>query len=119
LPGYDYPTITARMQSDSTKNECNYRITQKVNTAAQMNMNAYVGDLAAAAANGTAMTPAQVADCQMATAINNWIGRPNGMLAASDTLIRNNDQQWYLDGKWPVWDPTTAGWSTFVQRFAP
>lgn len=114
LPGYDYPTVTNQMQSDSTKNECAYRIFEQVSDNAQKNINAYVADLAAAAANGTAMTPAQVSDCQTAAAIHAWIGRPNGMLGACDTLIANVDMQWYLDGKWPVWN---SAWTSFVARF--
>lgn len=114
---YDYPTVTNQMQSDSAKGECSYRIFKEVSDNAQKNINAYVAGLAAAAANGTPMTPAQVNDCAMAAAIHAWIGRPSGMLAACDTLIANHDMQWYLTGKWPVWDPSSAGWSTFVARF--
>jgi len=121
LPGYDYPTISNAMQADSVRFDCNYRIIQHVSESAQRNINGYIADLAAAAANGTAMTAPQKADVAMALAIHNWIGTGaatrGGMLAASDTLISAVDMQWYLDGKWPTWDPTSAGWTTFVNRF--
>lgn len=111
---YDYPTITNQMQSDSTKGECEYRIYQHISANAQRNVNAYVANLCAAAANGTAMSPAQVTDCQTAAAISAWIGRPGGMLAACDNLIAAVDIQWYLDGKWPAWN---SAWDAFVARF--
>jgi thioesterase domain-containing protein len=115
---YDYPTVTNQMQSDSAKGECEYRIFKEVSANAQRNINAYVAGLAANAANtDTAMTAGQIADCNMAAAIAAWIGRPSGMLAACDTLIAAHDMQWYLSGKWPAWDPSAAGWSTFVARF--
>ena len=105
------------MQSDSVKNECTDRILALISENAQRNINAHIADLSAAAANGSAMTPAQVTDCETAAAIHAWIGRPTGMLGASDALIADNDQQWWLDGKWPVWDATNAGWTTFVAQF--
>jgi hypothetical protein len=121
LPGYDYPTVTTQMQNDSTKYDCQYRILQKISANAQRNMEGYIADLAAAAANGTAMSTAQKADCTLAAAIHAWIGTGGatrgGMLAASDALIAAVDMQWYLDGKWPTWDPSSQGWSTFVARF--
>lgn len=120
LPGYDYPTVTAQMQADSTKWDCQYRIFAKISDNAQKNINGYISDLSAAAANGTPMSTAQKADCTMAAAIHAWIGAGSvrgGMLAAADALIAANDIQWYLDGKWPVWDPSNQGWSAFVARF--
>jgi hypothetical protein len=117
---YDYPTVDAQMQSDSTKNECQYRIAKKVPTQTQAVINGYIADLAAAAANGTVMTAPQIADCATAKAIHAWFGggtTRGGMLAAQDTLIAANDMQWYLDGKWPTWDPSSQGWSAFVARF--
>ena len=111
---YDYPTVTAQMQADSTKGECEYRIYKEVSANAQRNINAYVAGLAAAAANGTAMSPAQISDCATAAAIAAWIGRPSGMLGACDTLIANGDMQWYLTGKWPAWN---SAWNPFVLRF--
>src|ERR1700757_345248 len=74
LPGYDYPTVTNQMQADSAKFDCNYRILQKVSDNAQKNINGYISDLSAAAANGTAMTAAQKTDCSLASAIHSWIG---------------------------------------------
>jgi hypothetical protein len=113
LPGFDYPTITAQMLSDTVKNECQYRILNQISLQAQASINGYVADIGMNANP----SPAQINDAAMAAAIHDWINRPNGMLAASDTLITNNDQQWYLDGKWPVWDPGNTGWTAFVARF--
>lgn len=111
---YDYPTVTNQMQSDSTKNECQYRIQKQVPLQTQALINGYVADLAALAANGTAMNAGQIADCATAKAIHDWMNRPSGMLAAQDTLIAAHDMQWYLDGKWPAWN---SAWNTFIARF--
>jgi hypothetical protein len=123
LPGYDYPTVTNQMQADSAKYDCWYRILQKVSDNAQKNINAYIADMAANyASTGTALTAPQKADLALAVAIHQWIGRTTGagaagMLQACDGLVAAADMQWYLDGKWPTWDPTSAGWSAFVARF--
>lgn len=118
LPGYHYPTVTTRMQNDSAKYDCQYRIFQHVSANAQRNITGYIADLSAAAANGTVMNAGQIADCNTAKAIHAWIGTGGstrgGMLAALDALIATTDMQWYLDGKWPAWNST---WDTFVARF--
>jgi hypothetical protein len=114
LPGYDYPTITPQIQSDSVKNEAQYRILQKINAQAQASISGYAADLANIVALGGTLTPEQEADIGLVQGIHGWITRPSGMMAASDSLIAANDQQWWLDGKWPAWD---SSWDALVARF--
>jgi hypothetical protein len=111
---YPYPTFARTMLADSVKSEANYRINQKISNNGQANMNGYVSNLNSLALGGTALTPAQQTDLQTATQINGWIGRPSGMLGTADALIAANDQQYYLDGKWPPWN---TAWNSFVARF--
>jgi hypothetical protein len=103
--------------SVSTKDECGRRILAEVDADQQRNINAYISGLQQTLITGGTLTPAQTTDIATATAIFQWIGRPNGMQGTSDALIAAADTQWWLDGKWPPWDPTSAGWSAFVARF--
>lgn len=111
---YPYPTFARNMLSDSVKSEANYRINQHISNNAQSNMNGYVSNLNSLALGGTALSPSQQTDLQMAAQINAWIGRPSGMLGTADNLIAANDTQYYLDGKWPAWN---TAWNSFVARF--
>ena len=111
---YPYPTFVRNMLPDSVNNECSYRILQKVSNTAQANINGYCNNLNSIAIGGTALTPSQQVDLQTSAAINQWIGRPNGMQATADHLIATNDTQFFLDGKWPPWN---SAWDSFVARF--
>jgi hypothetical protein len=114
IPGYAYPTITAQMQADSVKLECQRRIKAKMSDNAQRNINAYMSDLEGKSVLGTPLTSGEQADLQTALAIHGWVNRPSGMLGASDSLVASNDPQWWLDSKWPAWN---SAWDTFVSRF--
>jgi hypothetical protein len=111
---YPYPTFARNMLSDSVKAEANYRINNQISNNAQTNMNGYVSNLNSVALGGTQLTPAQQTDLQTAAQVNQWIGRPSGMLGTADALIAANDTQYFLDGKWPPWN---SAWNSFVARF--
>lgn len=114
---YVYPTITPKMQTDSTKLECRRRITKKVSEQAQRNITTHVNDIQMdrmKQAPARLPTPQEQADMDTAAAIWDWIGRPNGMQAAGDAMIAANDVEWYQDVKWPPWN---SSWDTFVARF--
>jgi hypothetical protein len=114
---FPFPDFTPAVISASTIDECGRRIVAKVSAEAQRNINAYIAGLQQTLITGGTLTPAQTTDIATTTAIFQWIGRPNGMQGASDALIAAGDNQWWLDGKWPPWDPTSAGWDAFVARF--
>jgi hypothetical protein len=113
-PGYTYPTITTQMQADSTKLECQRRIKKQMSDNTQRNINAYMSDLEGKVALGQTLTAAEQSDLQTSLSIHGWINRPAGMLGACDSLIAANDQQWWLDGKWPAWN---SAWNSFTSRF--
>jgi hypothetical protein len=112
--GYVYPTITAQMQSDSVKVSCQFRIEREISGAAQRNINSYIAELQTKQIGGGTLTAAEQADVDTSSAIWAWIGRPNGMQGAADSLIAANDLEWYQDVKWPPWNST---WDQFVDRF--
>jgi hypothetical protein len=115
IPGWTpFPTFTPAVISASTKDECFRRIVAKVDEAQQRNINAYVSGLQQGVITGGTFTPAQTDDIATATAVFQWIGRPNGMQGASDSLIAAGDTEWWLDGKWPPWN---TAWDAFVARF--
>jgi hypothetical protein len=115
---FPFPDLTPPATIEaSTKDECGRRIVAKVTADEQRNINAYISGLQQTQITGGTLTAAQQTDITTATAIFQWIGRPNGMQGTSDALIAAGDMEWWLDGKWPPWDPTSAGWDAFVARF--
>jgi hypothetical protein len=112
--GYEYPAISAQMQSDSVKASCQFRIEDKISGSAQRNINSYIAELQTKQIGGGTLTPAEQADVDTSSAIWAWIGRPNGMQGAADNMIAANDLEWYQDVKWPPWNST---WDQFVARF--
>jgi hypothetical protein len=111
---FAFPTITPTVRSDSTKWEAGRRIEEKVSPESQSNMQAYNAGLAQKQINGQTLTPGELQDQSYFYAIFNWIGRPNGMLAASDAMIASGENQWWLDVKWPPWN---TAWNVYVARF--
>lgn len=114
---YIYPTVTAAMQAASVKLECRRRIIKKVSEQAQRNITTHINDIQMARmtqAPARVPTPQEQADMDSAAAVWDWIGRPNGMQGASDTLIAANDLDFYQDVKWPPWN---SAWDAFVARF--
>jgi hypothetical protein len=111
---YEFPIITAPVRSDSTKWEAGRRIELQVSTEAQSNMQAYNASIAQKQISGTTLTAGEIQDQQYFYAIFDWIGRPNGMLAAADAMIASGENQWWLDIKWPPWN---SSWNEFVSRF--
>ena len=112
-----YPTITPAMEAASVKAECRYRILRAVSEQSQRNITTYISEIQSKAImsiGATPPTPAEQTDLTTAKAIWDWIGRPSGMQAAADALIAANDMEWWLDGKWPAWNPA---WDAFVARF--
>jgi hypothetical protein len=119
-PTYLFPDITPQVQSDSVKLECRRRIGLHASDQTQRNMNAHMSDIQSARMSVSPIrpaTPAEQADIDTNNAIIAWIGRPNGMLGACDSLISANDLEWYQDVKWPPWDPSSQGWDAYILRF--
>ena len=112
--GFLYPTVTAAMQAQSTKQECKRRILVHISEQAQRNLTAHISDLQTKLIATPPLSPAEQSDLDTAAAIWAWIGRPNGMQAASDAMIAANDLEWYQDVKWPPWN---SAWDAFVARF--
>jgi hypothetical protein len=111
------PTITPKILSDSVKVECRRRILTHVTEQAQRNITSHINDIQMARMTASPIRPAtgpEQADLDTASAIWDWIGRPNGMQAASDALIAASDMEWYTDVKWPPWN---SAWDTFVAQF--
>src|SRR5678816_913281 len=115
--GISYPNVTPKIHKASVKLECRRRILLKVSEPEQRNIATYINDIQM---SRTTQSPARLptseeqADMDTASAIWNWIGRPNGMQQASDDMITAVDMEWYEDGKWPSWN---SSWDEFVARF--
>jgi hypothetical protein len=119
--GFNPPTITDQIRSDSCKLECRRRITKKVSDQAQRNITTHINDIQMdrmTQSPARPATPAEQSDMDSASAIWAWIGAatrdPASMLGSSDAMITAKDDEWYQDVKWPPWN---AAWDAFVARF--
>lgn len=97
--GFMAPAITPDIRAASIKDECRRRILARIGNTAQRNLAAAAMMLQATGSR----TAAQDTDLADALAIFAWIGRPDGMQAASDALIEAADDIWNDDAKWPPW----------------
>lgn len=105
------PAPTPAVLAASIKDECGRRIMDRISETTQRNLSAYAALLAATPLRSAA----QDDDLAAIAAIFGWIGRPDGMQAASDTLIAAGVAgSWADDGNWPAWN---AAWDELVSRF--